>query len=105
MKVCRVLGPVVSTIKHPTYHGEKLLSVQPVDASGASLGASYLAVDRAQAGEGDLVLVLTEGTGTRQIFGGTDLLPIRSVVVGIVDAFDAPPVTASGSGAASEDAG
>ena len=89
MKVCRVMGPVVSTIKHPTYKGEKLLSVQPVDSDGEKIGSSYLAIDRAQAGEGDLVLVLTEGTGTRQIVG-IDMLPIRSVIVGFVDAFDAP---------------
>ena len=87
MKVCRVLGPVVSTVKHPTYNGEKLLSVQPVDSDGEALGSSYLAVDRAQAGVGDLVLVLTEGTGTRQIIG-IDLLPVRSVIVGFVDSFD-----------------
>lgn len=89
MKVCRVLGPVVSTVKHPTYLGEKLLSVQPVLEDGQTpVGASYLAVDRAQAGEGDLVLVLTEGTGARQIFGGVEKLPIRSIIVGIVDALE-----------------
>ncbi len=85
MKICRVLGPVVTTIKHPTYEGEKLLSVQPVDGIGAPQGSSFLAVDRAQAGQGDLVLVLTEGTGARQIFAVGDLLPIRSVIVGFVD--------------------
>jgi ethanolamine utilization protein EutN len=89
------MGPVVSTIKHPTYKGEKLLSVQPVDGQGNALGASYLAIDRAQAGEGDLVLVLTEGTGTRQIVG-IDMLPIRSVVVGFVDDFDTPLDAAEG---------
>jgi ethanolamine utilization protein EutN len=87
VKVCLVLGPVVSTIKHPAYNGEKLLSVQPVDGKGEPLGAPYLAVDRAQAGEGELVLVLTEGNGARQIFGA-DILPIRSVIVGTVDAYD-----------------
>lgn len=89
MKLCRVLGTVVSTVKHPTYHGRKLLVVQPVDEQQAPSGASYLAVDTVQAGEGDLVLVLTEGNGVRQIFRrdgvAGDHLPIRSVVVGIVD--------------------
>ena len=88
MKICRVLGPVVSTVKHPTYLGEKLLGVQPVDTDGSTpVGDSYLAVDRVRAGEGDLVVVLTEGTGARQIFG-VDLLPIRSVIVGVVDAIE-----------------
>ncbi len=86
MRVCRVLGPVVSTIKHPCYHGEKLLLVQPVEPDGATpAGPSYIAVDRAQSGEGDLVLVLTEGNGVRQILGG-DAVPIRSLIVGFVDA-------------------
>ena len=41
---------------------------------------------RLQAGVGDLVLTLTEGTGARQIFGlpKTADLPIRTLIVGIV---------------------
>ena len=34
VKLCRVLGPVVATAKHPTYHARKLLAVQPVDEHG-----------------------------------------------------------------------
>ncbi len=83
MKLCRVLGPIVSTIKHPSYAGQKLLAVQPIDEAGADAGRSFLAVDHAQAGAGDRVLVLTEGNGVRQILGGAP--PIRSIIVGIVD--------------------
>lgn len=90
MLICRVMGPVVSTIKHPSYVGEKLLAVQPVETDGATpKGGSFLAVDRAQAGEGDLVLVMREGNGVRQIFGER-ILPIRSLIVGIVDDIDTP---------------
>ncbi len=90
MKICRVLGPVVSTVKHPVYVGEKLMSVQPVEMDGETpLGTAFLAVDRAQAGEGDLVLVLIEGNGARQIFG-QKILPVRSVIVGFIDEVDAP---------------
>lgn len=88
MKICRVLGPVVSTIKHPAYHAQTLLGVQPVGTDGVTpVGKPYLAVDQAQAGEGDLVLVLTEGNGARQILEISPL-PIRSVIVGIVDAVE-----------------
>ena len=88
MKICRVLGPVVSTVKHPVYKGLKLMSVQPVESDGLTpAGSSYLAVDQVQAGEGDLVIVLTEGNGARQIFG-IDVLPIRSVIVGFIDEID-----------------
>ena len=92
MILCKVLGPVISTEKHPAFAGQKLFAVQPVDERGAPAGKSFLAVDRAvQAGEGDLVLVLREGTGIRQLFGVplTGKLPIRSCIVGIVDAVTA----------------
>ena len=85
----RVLGPVISTVKHASYAGLKLLLVQPVDEGGAPLGKSLLAVDRVlSAGEGDLVLVLREGTGVRQLFGlpKEAKLPIEACIVGIVDA-------------------
>lgn len=89
MILCKVLGPVIATEKHPAFARLKLLVVQPVDERGAASGRSFLAVDRAvQAGEGDTVLVLREGTGIRQLFGlpSSASLPIRSCIVGIVDA-------------------
>ena len=88
MILCKVLGPVVATEKHPAFARLKLLVVQPVDEQGQDLGKSFLAVDRAmQAGEGDTVLVLREGSGIRQLFGVSlsSKLPIRSCIVGIVD--------------------
>lgn len=89
MILARVLGPVVSTVKHPAYAGLKLLAVQPVDERGKALGNSFLAVDRVcSAGEGDTVLVMKEGTGVRQLFGlpPTGKLPIQACIVGVVDA-------------------
>ncbi len=84
MKLCRVLGTVTQTAQHPGYQGQKLMVVQPVDASGGSAGSSFLAVDRVQAGAGDQVLVMAEGNGVRQLFG-VDQLPIRSIIIAIVD--------------------
>jgi ethanolamine utilization protein EutN len=88
MKLCRVTGNVVATVKHPTYRGHKLMIVQPVDERGGDSGSSFLAVDLAQAGPGDTVLVMQEGNGVRQILK-EQKLPIRSVIIGIVDAIDA----------------
>lgn len=92
MRLCRVLGNVTSTLKHDCYKGLKLMVVEPMNEKGDASGKSFLAVDRAQSGEGDVVLVLTEGTGVRQLFGlpKTADLPIRSVIVGVVDAVDVP---------------
>ena len=87
MKICRVTGTVVATVKHPTLVGTKLMTVQPLDGDQRPVGGSYLAVDRVQAGVGDLVLVLSEGNGSRQLTGET-LSPMRSMIVGIVDHVD-----------------
>jgi len=80
----RVIGTVVSTVKHSEYKGLKLLVVQPVGTDGAARGDSFLAVDDVQAGVGDTILAIREGNGARQIFGRKDS-PIRAVIVGIVD--------------------
>ena len=90
MNLCRVLGTMVATEKHPAFHARKILVVQPVDERGANNGASYLAIDHSSsAGKGDLVLVLNEGNGTRQILGDP-MAPIRSTIVGVVDQIDVP---------------
>jgi ethanolamine utilization protein EutN len=87
--MCRVMGNVVATEKHPVYHGQKLMVVQPVDARGNDAGASFLAVDHVQAGPGDRVLVMSEGNGVRQLLDMGQEVPIRSLIVGIIDAIDA----------------
>ncbi len=79
----RVTGTVVASAKHPDYIGHKLLIVQPLDESQKALGKEFLAVDNAQAGEGDTVLVLKEGNGVRQILGGNP--PILETIIAIVD--------------------
>jgi ethanolamine utilization protein EutN len=89
VKLCRVTGNVVATVKHPAYRGHKLMIVQPIDERGADAGTTFLAVDLAQAGPGDQVLVMQEGNGVRQILK-EQKLPIRSIIVGIVDAVDVP---------------
>jgi microcompartment protein CcmK/EutM len=85
-----VLGSVTATAKHPSYLGQRLMIVQPLDPRGADIGDTFLAVDRVQSGPGDRVVVLTEGTGARQLLGQGDIVPIRSLIVGIVDEVDVP---------------
>lgn len=85
MRLCRVVGNVVASVKHPAFEGRALLVVQPIDARGKDHSASFLAVDHAQAGPGDRVLVMSEGNGVRQILDMGSQVPIRSLIVGIVD--------------------
>ena len=83
----RVTGTVVATIKHEAYAGRKVLLVQPIDERGEDAGAELIAVDNAQAGVGDTVLVLREGSGVRQILCGDikAVLPILETIVAVVD--------------------
>jgi microcompartment protein CcmK/EutM len=81
----RVTGTITSTINHPFYDAKKLLVVERTDAEGAPLADYLIAVDTVDAGAGDRVLVLDEGNGARQVFASAGA-PVRSVIVGIVDA-------------------
>lgn len=85
MTLGRVIGTVVSTAKLEVLAGYKILMVQPVDPRGSDVGSVTLALDSVQAGVGDRVLVIDEGNSSRMIVGNP-MAPIRTMVVGIVDA-------------------
>jgi microcompartment protein CcmK/EutM len=80
----RVTGRLTSTIHHPDMAGRKLLVCDHLDAAGRTTGGYVIAIDTVGAGAGETVLILDEGNGARQILGGPHL-PVRSVIVGIVD--------------------
>ena len=80
----RVVGAIHSTINHPFYDARTLLIVEKTRPDGEPAGGYLVAVDSVDAGIGDPVLVLDEGTGARQVLGSADG-PVRSVIVGIVD--------------------
>lgn len=83
----RITGTVVSTIHHPIVNGCKLLLAERLDSNGKPTGGYLIAMDTIGAGNGETVLILDEGSGARQILDDVNA-PIRSVVVGIVDALD-----------------
>ena len=83
MKVGRVAGTVVSTIKIPVLDEHRLLLCDLLDWAGKPSGYT-IAVDVVDAGVGDTVLILDEGSSARQILG-LESGAIRAVVVGIVD--------------------
>ena len=87
MIIAKVIGTVVSTIKHPAYHGYKLQVVQPLHLANQPLDEAFLALDNAQAGIGDTVLVMNEGGAARQITQ-IENAPIISVIVGILDSVE-----------------
>ena len=90
MKLARVVGTVVSTINHPAFDNRTLLLCDLLDPSGRPSGGYLIAVDSVGAGAGETVLLLDEGSGARQVLGAPGA-PIRTVVVGIVDAIIEDP--------------
>lgn len=85
MKLGRVVGTVVSTINAPAFDGRTLLLCDLLDPSGQPAGGYFIAVDTVGAGAGETVLILDEGTSARQVLDAPGA-PIRTLVVGIVDA-------------------
>ncbi len=79
-----VTGDIVSTINHPFYDGRRMLIVEKTDELGERNGDYIIAVAAVEAGVGDAVLIVDEGTGARQILNDSKG-PVRSVVVGIID--------------------
>ena len=90
MILCRITGSVVSTIHHPVVEGQKLLVAERLDPTGRPTGGYIIALDVIGAGQGETVLILDEGSGARQILGDSNA-PVRSIVVGIVDAVELEP--------------
>jgi microcompartment protein CcmK/EutM len=92
MFLAQVVGTVVSPVQVPVLDGRTLLLVQPVDPDGKAGGKTRIAIDRAQAGVGDRVLVIDEGNSGRQILGapGPPLqdAPVKTIVVGYVDSIE-----------------
>ena len=87
MRLGRVTGNVVATHKNEKLTGAKLLIVQPLAAAGTPEGRPLLAIDTAQAGVGDTVLLVIEGRAAGQALRRR-AAPVDVAIVGVVDTID-----------------
>lgn len=86
MRLARIVGTVVSTIKASGLAGFKLLLVSDLDAANPDAAATsqiYVAVDQVGAGEGEVVLV-AQGSAAR-VNESDRAIPIDAAVIAIVD--------------------
>jgi ethanolamine utilization protein EutN len=83
MQLGRVMGTVTSTVKHPTFQGERLLVVQLETGDGRPDGEPVLAFDRLGAGRGDRVIVTNDGRVLQEMLGIKT--PGRWSVLGLPD--------------------
>jgi microcompartment protein CcmK/EutM len=87
MFICRVIGSVVSDHKHPSYARRKLLLVRKTDTRGELIKGTMVVVDAVNSGVGDWVIVASGG-GSAQVVLGLGEVPVREVIVGIIDRVD-----------------
>lgn len=84
MKIARITGSTISTIKSPRIQDTKLLICQETDQTGMKeLGISYVAIDLVDAGVGDLVLTC-HGSAARQT-QLTKETPVDAVIMAVLD--------------------
>ena len=83
MKIARVIGSAVSTVKDSKLTGYKLLIVQYASPNNELFGDAFIAVDSVGAGEGELV-ILVEGSSARYT-GKTEASAVDAVIIGILD--------------------
>ena len=84
MQQAQVVGTAISSTKHPSLVGWKLLIVQPLGITGQADGDPALVVDQLGAGVGDKVLISSDGKGARQLMNNQKS-PVRWFVMGICD--------------------
>lgn len=83
MRLAKVRGTVVSTVKDDSLRGVKLLLVQFVEESGALQDEYEVAADVVGAGVGEWVLI-SRGSSARQ-HQGYSQRPVDASVIAIVD--------------------
>ena len=79
-----VEGNVVTTIKHKSMLGWRVLIVQPLGEGGGPDGDPLMVIDNLGAGQGSKVVISNDGKGTRELVGDQNS-PVRWSVIGIVD--------------------
>ncbi len=88
MILARVLGNVVATQKNHRYENARVMICQPVTLEGTETGATLLALDSVDAGEGDMVLIVQEGWSASTAATGEVGAAIDSAIIGVVDRID-----------------
>lgn len=84
MLIGEVIGNAVSTVKHPSLQGWRLLLVQPLGVNDKPDGEPLLAVSDLGAGVGSKVIISSDGKSTRKLVGNGNS-PARWMVLGICE--------------------
>ena len=86
MRIAKIIGTTVSTIKNESLTGHKFMICRQADETGEPFGEPYVAVDTVNAGVGELVLT-AHGSGGRQTDQTKDS-PVDAVIMAVIDHLD-----------------
>lgn len=83
MKIAKVVGVAISTVKEPRLDDSKLLLVSDTDQTGNVISQPYIAQDVVGVGPDELVMVV-QGSSAR-VAAWDNNSPVDAVIVGILD--------------------
>jgi carbon dioxide concentrating mechanism protein CcmL len=83
MKIAKVVGVTVCSVKEPRLESSKMLIVCDADQTGKVSGLPYIALDVVGAGPDELVVVV-EGSSAR-VAARESNTPVDAVIIGILD--------------------
>lgn len=85
MKLARVVGNVVSTIRDESHYNKKTMIVEYVDENLKPIGTRTIAFDAVDAGIGDIVICTIDGGSAIKFLGKGVLADVT--ICGVVDEF------------------
>jgi microcompartment protein CcmK/EutM len=83
VQLAEVVGTVVATRKVPSWHGERLLWIQPIDPSGAPRGRRVVALDVVSAAPGQRVFFVRGREAAQALPDAFN--PADAAIVALVD--------------------
>ncbi len=86
MRLAKVIGTVVATVKHSSIAKSKMLMIQPLDDEGSHIGDAIVAIDTASAGIGESVYFVLSREAAFAL--PNSFAPVDAVITGIVDQID-----------------
>jgi len=84
MLLARVEGNLVSTRKHPSFQGWRLIICQPINNGGEPGGVPQVAIDAHGAAMHQRVIISSDGAAARKAVNDPKS-PVRWMIIGIVD--------------------
>ncbi len=86
MRIAKVVGNVVATIKEASHYGRKMMIIEYVDLDMKPTGERVIALDAADSGVGDIVLTSKDGGSAKMLFDDNELIS-DVTICGVIDHF------------------